>query len=175
MHEKLTIDIETTGLSNQDEILQLSVLDTMTDEVLFNSFLKPSHIKSWDEATKTHHITPEMVVNAPTINQIRDAVQKLLDKASLIVGYNHLNFDNRFLAKAGFRLPERQYDVMLKYSEYIKEPNKYPEGFNKTPYKWFKLVDCATNLGYDWESRPHDSASDARATSWCYRKLTEIN
>ena len=98
MHEKLTIDIETTGLSNQDEILQLSVLDTMTDEVLFNSFLKPSHIKSWDEATKTHHITPEMVVNAPTINQIRDAVQKLLDKASLIVGYNHLNFDNRFLA-----------------------------------------------------------------------------
>lgn len=26
MHEKLTIDIETTGLSNQDEILQLSVL-----------------------------------------------------------------------------------------------------------------------------------------------------
>ena len=60
----VSIDIETTGLDfNQDEILQVSILDIDTGEVLLDSYVKPYFTEDWPEARRVNHITKEMVCN----------------------------------------------------------------------------------------------------------------
>lgn len=62
--EKVLIyDVETTGLSYEDdEILQLSIIDG-TGKILFNEYIKPTYWTLWEQAEAIHHISPEMVGN----------------------------------------------------------------------------------------------------------------
>lgn len=47
----VSIDIETTGLDfNQDEIIQISILDVDTGEVLLDSYVKPYFTEDWPQA-----------------------------------------------------------------------------------------------------------------------------
>lgn len=51
----ICLDTETTGLNPSfDEILQLSIIDSNTNEVLFNDYFKPQYTVCWDEAQRVH-------------------------------------------------------------------------------------------------------------------------
>ena len=111
-------DIETTGIDPViDEILQIALIDG-NGEVLFESMIKPSKKKSWADATKVHGITPDMVKSAPTLVDIKNQIQEILDKAKLLVGFNSTGFDMKFLAVAGLDTKKntKHFDCMLEYS-----------------------------------------------------------
>ena len=66
----IVLDTETTGLNAaEDEILQVSIIDN-EGAVLFDSYIKPTQHTEWAEAERIHHITPEMVADAPTIAEV---------------------------------------------------------------------------------------------------------
>lgn len=48
---KIILDLETTGVGEDDEIIQLSILN-LDKEVLFNEYIKPLNKTSWEEAKK---------------------------------------------------------------------------------------------------------------------------
>lgn len=51
----ICLDTETTGLNPSfDEILQLSIIDSDTDEVLFYEYFKPAYTVCWEEAQALH-------------------------------------------------------------------------------------------------------------------------
>lgn len=158
------IDTETTGLEpGRDRILQVSVLDG-DGGVLFDSLVHPCGVSSWPEAQRIHGITPDMVRGAPSMAELRPALDRVMAGAGLIVGYN-TGFDLSFLRASGVVVPDAAVcDVMADYAPIAGEWADWADD-----WKWQKLSSCARHYGYAF--RPHDSLEDARATLYCCRMV----
>lgn len=164
----LCFDVETTGLSREeDEILQLSIVDG-TGKTVFNEYIKPTHHESWDGAEAIHGISPSDVADKPTIEEYRDTLNDIFKDVQLLVGYNNIYFDNAFLKEAGIQIPEdtKMYDVMLKFAPIYGEWNEM-----RQDYKWQKLAKCAEYYGFHGDGQFHDSLEDVRATLHCFNSM----
>ena len=163
----IVIDAETTGLcAGEDEILQLSIISE-NGEKLFNSYFRPLH-KSWSTAQAVNYISPYMVANAPNIADKAAEIQRIINSADKIIGYN-THFDTNFISAAGMLIPERTeiIDIMPLFAEIYGEWSEFHGG-----YKWQKLTTCARYYGFDWGSmKAHDSLSDCFATLHCYKHI----
>ena len=165
---EIVLDVETTGLSPcEDEILQISILDANTEEILFNSYIRPCRTVSWYEAWKIHGITSSDVSNAPMLHEVLPEIVKAVRHTTKIIGYS-IEFDIGFLEQAGVTFPkEAAYcDVAEMFAQKFGEWDDYHQNFNLK-----KLTECAKYFGYNWEGKPHDSIADCIATLFCYRKL----
>lgn len=167
--EVIVIDTETTGLSpNSDEILQLSIINDK-GETLFDSNFHPLLHKLWDEAQAVNGISPEMVADAPTFAEKAAEIQRIINSADTLIGYNSY-FDVDFMRAAGIIIPARMkiIDIMPMFAEIYGEwSEKY------SSYKWQKLTTCAEYFHYDWSSTmAHNSLADCFATLYCYKKIT---
>ena len=91
-----------------------------------------------------NHITPEMVANAPNIIEVKQEINKIINSANVIVGYN-TDFDLSFLSAVGIENSKATViDVMQDFADIYGEwSDKY--GCNK----WQKLTKCAEYYGYD--------------------------
>ena len=165
----IVLDIETTGLDPlYDEILELSILDADTAEVLYNQYFRPFRLPDWKEARAVNHITADMVKDQPFFASEVPAIQRAFDSAKVIIGYNP-SFDIDFLKSYGLVCYQEQIDVMLMFAAYNGERDEVHGG-----YRWKKLTECAAALGYVWDQRgAHDSLADCSATLYSYKKLLE--
>ena len=164
----LCFDVETTGLSREeDEILQLSIVDG-TGKTVFNEYIKPTRHESWDGAEAIHGISPSDVADKPTIEEYRDTLNDIFKDVQLLVGYNNIYFDNAFLKEAGIQISEdtKMYDVMLKFAPIYGEWNEM-----RQDYKWQKLAKCAEYYGFHGDGQFHDSLEDVRATLHCFNSM----
>lgn len=165
----IVIDTETTGLYPvEDEILQLSIINE-NGETLFDSYFRPLH-SSWGAAQAVNNISPEMVSAAPSIADKAAEIQRIINSADTIIGYN-TQFDLDFIAASGLIIPEQVkiVDVMTAFAEIYGEVSDYFGG-----YKWQKLITCAEYYGFDWNSiamSAHNSLADCFATLHCYKKI----
>lgn len=144
----------------------MSIIDGQGN-TLFNSYIKPLFTENWDGAMAVNHITPEMVANAPNIFEVKQEINRILNSANIIVGYN-TNFDLSFLSAVGIENSKATViDVMQDFADIYGEwSDKY--GCNKGQ----KLTKCAEYYGYDWGTDiAHDSLADCRATLYCYQKM----
>ena len=164
----LCFDVETTGLSREeDEILQLSIVDG-TGKTVFNEYIKPTRHESWDGAEAIHGISPSDVADELTIEEYKDTLNDIFKDVQLLVGYNNVYFDNAFLKEAGIQIPEdaKMYDVMLKFAPIYGEWNEM-----RQDYKWQKLAKCAEYYGFHGDGQFHDSLEDVRATLYCFNSM----
>ena len=167
--QKVVFDVETTGLDcKNDEILQFSAINEK-GEILLNTYIKPKHKTSWENAESINGISPEMVKNCKTIDELWEDIQKIFLSATELIAYNG-SFDISFLENANIYFRENVYlsDVMLDFTEIYGEWNEYYGN-----YKWQKLTTCASYYGYEFKA--HDSLEDVRATLYCYNKIKESN
>ena len=65
------LDTETTGLSAEDEIVEITIIDD-NGEPLINTLLKPVNHTHWPDAERVHGISPIDIRHAPTQKQISD-------------------------------------------------------------------------------------------------------
>lgn len=167
----IVLDTETTGLNAaEDEILQVSIIDN-EGAVLFDSYIKPTQHTEWAEAERIHHITPEMVADAPTIAEVMPEINDILNRYDKIVGYN-LKFDKAFLENNGAEFLSTEYaDVMKMFAPIYGEWND-----QRGSYKWQKLTIAADYYGYDWSSHEnaHNSLGDCFATLHVYKEINEV-
>lgn len=162
MNENITcLDVETTGLDSDDEILQISAINS-TGEILINEFCRPEFKTAWEESTWIHGITPEQVKECKSYVFYKDKVQKLIDEADVIVGYN-VYFDLDFL-KCNYE-GKKIVDVMNIFACVYGEWSNYYKN-----YKWQNLINCASYYNYEFES--HNSLDDACATLYCYPRAS---
>lgn len=87
------LDTETTGLGDEDEIIQISIIDIFGN-VLLHSFLNPL-IDISPEAQRVHGITKDQLKSAPTFPHIQRKIASLLSN-SHVIAYN-AKFDRRLL------------------------------------------------------------------------------
>ena len=163
----IALDTETTGFNADDEVLQLSVLNG-NGKTLFNEYFKPQHKTSWESAMKCNHITPEMVGDKKPITAYKEQIEKLLQNADRIVGYN-TGFDMTMLNQNGIDLPkEKKYvDLMVPYADVIGQKDRYGKP------KMQKLIACADHYGFKQDNDWHNSMADTEATMFCYHKMME--
>ena len=165
----IVIDTETTGLNpNEDEIIQFSAVDMQGHE-LADLVFKPIFHERWDDAEKVNGISPEMVKDCPPLTTRKPVIERILNSADLIVGYNP-QFDLDFLASGGIELPDTEILDIKRIFESIKNETA-EDGISR---KWQSLVECAAYYGYNWNGKPHNSLADARATMFCFRKMFGI-
>lgn len=173
-YDVVVIDFETTGIKNPleseeyDEILSVSIID-QDGEVLLNTLCKPKRRKTWVSAQEIHGISPSMVKNQPTFEEIFPKVKEILYKAKVVIAYNIAfemkflwGFDLEFGKPGGTQLIRNVVwgpDPMLMFSAY------------KGIEKWQKLSTAAKYFKYNFSA--HDSLEDVKATLHCYKKLLE--
>ena len=160
----IVLDTETTGLNaTEDELLQVSIIDN-EGTVLFDSYIRPTQHTEWAEAERVNHITPEMVANSPTIEEVMPEINDILKRYDKIVGYN-VRFDADFLKNNGAEFADNTnfVDSMKIFSLYFSADNKR-----------CKLTEAADYFCYDWSEHKeaHNSLGDCFATLYVYKKLT---
>lgn len=164
MSKILCFDIETTGLNEDDEILQISIIDG-NGKKLFDEYIKPKIKKEWAEAEAINGISYEFVENEKNIEFYIKQLNDIFRKAELVVGYNIENFDIPFLRRNKINIKNEVFDVMLEFAPIYKEwSSKY------NCYKWQRLEICANYYGYK-NFIAHDSLTDTKATLYCFKKM----
>ena len=163
----IVLDIETTGFDfYNDDILQLSIVDG-NGICLFDGYFHPEHQTHWERAEAVNGISPAMVEYKPALKEYIPLLQRIVDNAEIIVGYNSNAFDLPFIeAVTGISFKDKiKHDVMVVFSEdVVKEWNSYYGNYRNQ-----KLTYCAEWYGYNFV--PHNSLEDTRATLYCYKKM----
>ena len=162
----VVFDTETTGLSSRsDEMVQFSACDG-DGNILINTYLRPTKHTEWPGAEAVNGISPEMVKDAPTLEEVAEQIKEVLSSAKLLIGYN-IGFDLGFVSSIWQPSKDlKMVDVMLDFAREYGEWNDY---FGD--YKWQKLTTAARY--YHYEFKAHDSMNDVFATLYVYQRMQE--
>lgn len=166
----VVLDVETTGLLDTDELLQISIIDT-DGNIVYNNYIRPLFHTEWPQAEGVNNISSEMVKDSPTLFKEARKIADAISDAAAIIGYN-VSFDLNALKRFGIPInPEAKIlDVSVMFAPIFGEwSDKYED------FKFQKLTTCAAFYGYEWELNAHNSLADCLATLHCYKKMVEKN
>ena len=108
-----------------------------------------------------------MVKDCKPLLYYAHTIQRILENADMIVGYNIHGFDLPFIFNSGIEYHAKEnsivVDVMLAFAE-IYGQKRYNE------YRWQKLKTCAEYYSYSEDSW-HNALDDAKATLFCFYKI----
>ncbi len=152
------LDTETTGLSPQDEIVQIAVLGA-DGKTMLDTYVCPTRSIP-AAATAIHGITDADVQEAPAFPEVYDELKRIISGKTVVI-YNAV-FDLRLIRQTlqihGVSLPGIEGDrvecAMLQYSAWIGA--LWPGG----GYKWQKL-----------QGGDHTALGDCRATLAVIRRM----
>ncbi|WP_418733908.1 exonuclease domain-containing protein [Ellagibacter sp.] len=157
----IVLDTETTGLHGwSDHLLTVGIVDGDGAEVASFKICPPAECCEWPEAERVNGIAPADTVAWPAIEDVRPELQRILDAAETVIGYN-VGFDLEFLRHAGVALPDCEYvDVMALFAPVFGLRDDFHGG-----WRWQTLATAAAYVGHDWGAEgPHDALADCRAT-----------
>lgn len=143
----VVIDTETTGLNYTCGVIELSGIrfDNYEPTMSFDTFIKPK-AKSWKNAEAINHISPEMVKDSPTIEQVAQSFIEFVGDYD-IVGHN-LEYDLGILEDKGivFEGKRNYFDTLPIAQKHLKKP--------KT--KWNKEFEMyEIDYESDWDVEDH--------------------
>lgn len=171
----LFLDTETTGLSDDDEIVQIGIID-YKGKVLLDELIRPDKPIS-QEATEIHGITNKMVENSPFYTEIHLKILDIIKGKNLLI-YNK-DFDTRILHQTAYKNGCLSFEfnhkealcVMSWYSRIYGDYNDYFDS-----YRWQKLTDAAEQQSIDISDlSAHEAISDCEITRRLVNKLIEKN
>lgn len=144
----LTLDTETTGLGEDAEIVEITVIDH-EGQPLMNTLVKPARGSIPDEVINIHGITNEMVADAPLWADINDEFMRLIAGRTVVM-YNAA-YDSRLIMQSqlanGLEAdPMTGTHIVCAMHGYAQMMGEYDYKRGK-PNKWFKLVDAAAHVG----------------------------
>ena len=138
------LDTETTGVTADDEIVELTIIDD-DGKPLINTLIKPKYHTSWPGAQRVHGISPIDVRHAPTQDEISDEIKEVV-KGKMVVIYN-APFDRKFLPEL-----DEAGEIRCCMREFAT--------FNKS--KWKSLTNATKIIGYEWTGA-HRALADTLA------------
>jgi DNA polymerase-3 subunit epsilon len=143
--DDVIIDTETTGLKEDDEIIEIAIIN-MSGEVLLNTLVKPTRNIPAD-VINIHHITNEMVASAPSWAEIYPQVMEIIDHRKWLAWNS--KFDARLITQTSLitgqydglsaaeviheynRIHHNQIDAKRTYSEWYGEFEEDRQGFKR--------------------------------------------
>ena len=166
------LDTETTGLGNQDDICEITVIDAETSEPIINTLIKPKHSIP-EDVIRIHGISNNMVSDAPDYSSIHKDLQSLFKEKNVII-YN-ASFDLRMIQQSAlkYRLtPLRAHSVicaMKWYAEYYGQWN-----YSRDTFKWQRLCYAAEQQDIDiHDLTAHRALDDCKITQRLIKKVNK--
>lgn len=162
LQDAVILDTETTGLTKNSEIVEISIID-VHGNVLLNTLVKPkTRMKDTSKAVEIHGIKYEMLKDAPTWDEIHDQVSNIIKNRTVII-YN-ADFDSRLMTQTAgkYELELPSYNpecAMLLYGYWEGSASLRHDG-----YKWHKLQDACVNMNVEIEGAAHRALSDCFST-----------
>ena len=158
----IVMDTETTGLGNDAEIVEISIIDAEGTDI-FTSLVRPN-MPILPHVVEIHGITNEMVRNAPTWADVHDCVMHLFSDRKIAI-YNS-EYDLRMIRQcsdfSGCRLPDhlsRQSKCVMNIFSKFKGEWSDRHG----NWKWHKLSSAAQACGIA-PTGAHRAAADCKMT-----------
>jgi DNA polymerase-3 subunit epsilon len=163
----LFFDLELTGFYDHDEIISISILNGC-NELVMNTFVKPVHTKKWKRTEKIHGITPEMVQDSPTLEELIPELKNLFAEADAIIAYgvstdfSHIKRIYETEAEQD-ALHEKICCCANEFVRYIHE--HHPDVVHAS------LTDAMECLQIEWDGIPHSSIADTYACKKVWERL----
>ena len=153
----LIIDCETTGITDDSEVLEISVIDNR-GAVLLHTYVTPERHSRWPKAQETNKIDPAYIFagNFPKLRHVLPVLSVLV-QGQQVFAYG-ADFERKFvgdaLAGAG--------EVICAMDAFAAEYEEWDERRNW--YKRKKLSTAAAYVLHEWKGNPHGSTADCLAT-----------
>ncbi len=155
----LFFDLELTGVYDHDEIISVSITNA-NGEVLMDTLVKPLRKKKWNRTEKIHGISPAMVQNAPTLDELVPTIKELFEGADNLIAfgvstdYSHIKYIYDSLSEQE-ALHKKVRCASIEFVRYQSE--HFPDNTHAS------LVDAMACLGIGWDGIPHSSIADTIA------------
>ncbi|NIE78361.1 3'-5' exonuclease [Pantoea sp. Ap-967] len=164
--ECLTIDTETTGVGDDDEVCEITILD-VTGAPILDTLIRPTRPIS-DETSAYNGITNAMLASAPSWPEVAEQYAAIV-AGRTVVAYNTA-FDVRLLRQTHERhgLTAPTFSTACAMLMYAAWHGEYDS--NRDRWRWLKLIDAATECGVA-EDGAHRALADARMTLGVLRYL----
>lgn len=155
----LFFDLEMTGFYFHDEVLSIT-LTNGAGEPVFDSLVRPVRKKKWKRTEEIHGITPDMVKDAPTFEELGPRLREIFAAADAMVAYGtatdffHLShlYGTRAERDA---LHDKILDCGTEFSHYVQE--------HEIELGHHSLSDAMAHFGLSWKGAAHTSAADTDA------------
>jgi len=168
------LDLETTGLEEADRICSLGLIIQGGDDTqTYDGLIKPSR-KIRPEAMAVHHITNEMVKEAPLFSdaEIVKLLQTYNSDENILVAHN-ISFDLAMLAKEDFFWKGGVIDTLKCSRHLIDEIDRFSLQFLRYELGLYRSeVKEADRLGL--ELKAHSALSDAFHVRLLHHYLNEM-
>lgn len=157
-------DTETTGIrSDKDRIIELAAYDSLNDRS-FEKLINPGCLIP-AEATAIHHITNEMVSNAPSFAEVAQEFISFCDGDVVLIAHNNDGFDVHFLraefSRSGVEMPSWNFLDSLKWARrYRKDLPRHTLQFLREMY----------NIG---ENNAHRALDDVMVLYKVFSQMTD--
>ena len=152
----LFFDLELTGVYDHDEILSVSIMDG-NYRMLMDTLVRPVHNKKWKKTEKIHGITPEMVTDAPTLEELTPRIKELFAGCDNLIAYG-ISTDYSHIRKIYDTEAERQAlrkKTRCAATEYVRFMQEHNPDFAHA-----SLSDAMATLGIAWDGTAHTSIAD---------------
>lgn len=133
------LDVETTGLDQEDKICSLAVISVDKDSTIVKYDLVDEGKKIPPKASSINHITNEMINGKPKLNKSEAYIflENLNTPETTIVGHN-VNFDLAMLSSNGFKFKGKIIDTLRVSKHLIPECESYSLQFLRYELKLYK-------------------------------------
>ncbi len=155
----LFFDLELTGVYDHDEIISVSITNA-NGEVLMDTLVKPLRKKKWNRTEKIHGISPAMVQDAPTLDELVPTIKEMFEHADNLIAfgvstdYSHIKYIYESLSEQE-ALHKKTRCASIEFVRYQNE--HFPDNTHAS------LVDAMECLGIGWDGIPHSSIADTIA------------
>lgn len=158
------LDLETTGIFVRSaRIVEISALKVRNNIIVgeYSTFVNPlCHIPA--EATQVNHITDDMVVSAPVIDDVIDDLLAFIGN-DVVVGYNNAGFDMNLIYDAALDINGTFFQN--DYIDLLHAARRCIEGVPN-----YKLETISNHFGLDTIGE-HRALKDCHLTKDCYDRL----
>ncbi len=163
----LFFDMEMTGVYEHDEVLSISIASGV-GETVFHSLVRPVKKKKWKRTEEIHGITPEMVQDAPTFEELKPTLIPIFKRAKRLIAYGtNTDFIHlRRLCKNAAEKKEMQsklLDCAAEFSRYVKE--------HEIELTHLSLSDAMAHFALTWDGVAHNSLADTHACRLVFEQL----
>ena len=163
----LFFDLELTGVYNHDEILSISITDG-NGRVIMDTLVKPEHKKKWKQTEKIHGITPEMVVDAPSLKELTPRIKEIFANADVLIAYgvstdySHI----KYIYDTEEEREELHQKTRCASIEFVRfQSEHYPDLVHAS------LSDAMALLEIEWDGIAHTSIADTIGCAKVWEKL----
>ncbi|MBS1104300.1 hypothetical protein JK202_15020 [Gluconobacter sp. Dm-62] len=155
--KEIILDVETTGISSYDEVIEISVSD-LNGDILFYSRIKPT-VKISSGALRLHGVSDEMLKNEPTIRQVLRRLKSIIMDADKIYCWS-----SDFVIHKLFKTARAMNADPRVFTHIQKHAVDLMYVIGKGDY-WPRMDDVAQKHSILWDGRRFSSINDCKVIS----------